>query len=191
MPRPLLRTRYRRLVLVGAGVVAFGGAVAAAASGGGPDPVAVELAAHGADDASSSSAHGASSPVTVDDSPSSTPATTDDSSSSSTPGSAGSVPVTVDDDETSTSTPTSAPEPAIAPFTKTYALAGGTVVVSSNNGRTLVLASVTTRAGFDVDVKHGGGDRVEVRFESDDHESRLRVEIENGRLDEEIEERVD
>jgi hypothetical protein len=50
------------------------------------------------------------------------------------------------------------------------------------------LVSATPRAGFSVDAEHTGPTEVEVKFESDDHKSKLEARIENGELKVETEE---
>lgn len=58
--------------------------------------------------------------------------------------------------------------------TRTFTLRGGSAAVSCT-GQRAVLKYASPNAGYIVDAGRSG-DEVEVRFRSDDHESRLRVE---------------
>lgn len=62
------------------------------------------------------------------------------------------------------------PQPAAV--TEAYELVGGAVTVRYRDGST-TLISATPNSGFDVDVNDGGPEKVDVRFRSDEHESRL------------------
>jgi hypothetical protein len=77
---------------------------------------------------------------------------------------------------------TSAPPPdPTAPrrtVSKTFILRGGTAAVSCT-GEEAVLDYASPNSGFEVD-DGGAGDEVAVRFRSEDHESRLRVECVGG-----------
>jgi hypothetical protein len=191
-----------RLALASAGALALGGFAAASAlsDDSQPDAVAVDLA--GSSDSTSGTGGSSSSeptvvrvPITTEDStPDSTPGTArDDDTSTSTP-----VTAPDDDDTTSTSTPVTAPDGddddddggTVAPFTKTYTLVGGTAVISFD-GSTLRIVSATPNAGFHTEVEDEGGREVNVRFEGNGHESRLKVQLEDGRVDERTEERPD
>ena len=68
--------------------------------------------------------------------------------------------------------------PAPTPEDRTYQLVGGTVGVRFENG-TARLLWATPKPGFRVE-SGGSSDRVDVRFRSDDHESRLRAFWDNG-----------
>jgi hypothetical protein len=61
------------------------------------------------------------------------------------------------------------------------------VVLAFGNGQ-VNLVSATPRPGFSVDAEHTGPDEVEVKFESNDHKSKLEAEIKNGELQVETEE---
>ena len=50
------------------------------------------------------------------------------------------------------------------------------------------MVSATPRPGFSVDAEHTGPVEVEVKFESNDHKSKLEAYIENGELRVETEE---
>ena len=63
----------------------------------------------------------------------------------------------------------------------THDLIGGTVVLAFGNGE-VSLVSATPRPGFSVDPEHTGPKEVEVKFESNDHKSKLEADIENGEL---------
>lgn len=62
--------------------------------------------------------------------------------------------------------------PTARAVTEAYTLTGGVVTVRYRGGRT-TLVGATPNSGFEVDVHDSGPDEVEVRFRSDDHESRL------------------
>ena len=73
-------------------------------------------------------------------------------------------------------------EPAAPVRTESYRVTGGTVTVRYSGGQTrLVQASPAT--GFTAEVNSSGPSTVDVRFRSDDHESRVRAEWRNGRPD--------
>lgn len=65
------------------------------------------------------------------------------------------------------------------PATQTLELVGGTVAVR-DDGTAVRLVFATPRPGFAVDVRDRGPDRIDVRFSSEAHESRLRVEPGQG-----------
>jgi hypothetical protein len=77
---------------------------------------------------------------------------------------------------------------APAPEDRTYQLVGGTVGVHFENGGARLLWA-TPKPGFRVDSS-GSSDQVDVRFRSDDHESRLNAFWDNGPRSE-VEERDD
>lgn len=58
----------------------------------------------------------------------------------------------------------------------TYTSVGGSVTVRLQNGA-LSLVSATPAAGFTIDSSTSRADRVEVRFRSNDHDSRIRVDL--------------
>jgi hypothetical protein len=76
-------------------------------------------------------------------------------------------------------------EPAL---TESYNLTGGTVTVRYRGGATS-LVEATPNTGYDVDVHDGGPGKVDVRFRSDSHESRLVARWEDGSPDAQREER--
>ena len=128
-----------------------------------------------------------STPTSIDDdtTPDSTPDTTEDGS---TPDS---TPDTTEDSSTPASTPDSIDDddqvPPIAPFSKTYTTNGGSVTVTFD-GSTLSLSGVTPAPGFVIERQEARGDRVRVRFESDDNRSEIEVGFHDGELREEVEE---
>jgi hypothetical protein len=69
----------------------------------------------------------------------------------------------------------------------THDLIGGTVVLAVGSGE-VNLVSATPRPGFSVDAEHTGPIEVEVKFQSNDHKSKLEAEVENGELKVETEE---
>lgn len=83
--------------------------------------------------------------------------------------------------------PTADPQPQAA-GTVGYDLVGGAVTVRYR-GATTELVQATPRSGFVVDVREGGPDKVEVRFSSDRHESRLLARVSDGRPDADRDER--
>jgi hypothetical protein len=72
--------------------------------------------------------------------------------------------------------------------TEAYELAGGVVTVRYVDG-TARLVSAAPTSGFDVDVNDGGPDKVDVRFRSDAHESRLVARWRGGAPDAQRDER--
>ena len=74
-----------------------------------------------------------------------------------------------------------APDPAPPPprtVSRTFTARGGTAAVSCT-GEQAVLEYASPNSGFEVD-EGGSGDEVQVRFRSEEHESRLRVECVGG-----------
>ena len=61
------------------------------------------------------------------------------------------------------------------------------MVLAFGNGE-VNLVSATPRPGFGVDPEHTGPTEVEVKFESNDHKSKLEAHVENGELKVETEE---
>ncbi len=120
--------------------------------------------------------------------------TTDDVSDDSSSGNSvpethrgGSTPVTTahgNGGDTTSSKPTSTTD---APVTTVFSGEGGSITVRLEDGA-LSLISYSANAGYDVEIEHSGGDRVEVRFESDDHRTRIRIDLEDGAMDPSIEE---
>ena len=76
----------------------------------------------------------------------------------------------------STSTTTT---PAVT-ATSTYTAEGGTITVRFSCGTTVELVSASPNAGFQMDIKNEGPEEVDVEFESDDHESRIRARCADG-----------
>lgn len=92
---------------------------------------------------------------------------------------------------TSTTTPTSSttvPDTSVPDRTEVANSTGGTVTVTIS-GNTVMLVSAVPSPGYAVDVRDHGGDKVEVRFENDDRESRIKLEMHHGTLRREIEDR--
>jgi hypothetical protein len=77
--------------------------------------------------------------------------------------------------------PTTGPSEDAAPpaVTQTYGLVGGSVTVRFT-GPATELVSHTVAPGFTAEVRAAGPERVEVRWESEDHESRIAVDQEGG-----------
>ena len=73
-----------------------------------------------------------------------------------------------------TTTPTT--NPPAPPITNTYSGVGGSITVRLQNG-SLTLVSYNAASGFVADVRKASGSRVEVRFESNDQRTEIRVDI--------------
>lgn len=84
--------------------------------------------------------------------------------------------------------PEDAGEPAAAERTEGYELTGGVVTVRYRSGTTR-LVQATPNSGFIMEVHDRGPGKVDVRFRSDDHESRLVAEWRDGSPDVDREER--
>ncbi len=87
----------------------------------------------------------------------------------------GSVTSTSNGGTTST-TEDPTPEPTA---TATYNLVGGWVTIAYGPG-VVELVGAAPNSGFSIEIKENGPDRVEVEFESDDHESRFRADETSG-----------
>ena len=87
----------------------------------------------------------------------------------------GSVTSTSNGGTTST-TEDPTPEPT---STATYNLVGGWVTIAYGPG-VVELVGAAPNSGFSIEIKENGPDRVEVEFESDDHESRFRADETSG-----------
>jgi len=103
--------------------------------------------------------------------------TTGSSSNGSSPstsdgGSTNSTTATTDAPTTSASTPT-------GPVQQQYDSVGGSIVVRLSNG-TLTLVSTSPAAGFAIDSSTATGNRVEVRFRSATHDSKIRIDLTGG-----------
>ena len=108
--------------------------------------------------------------TTVDD----TPTTTIDDTPTTT---IDDRPTTTVDDTPTTTIASSLP----APFTTSYSSAGGSIDVTWS-GTAFTLNSVSPAAGFRAEIEDQSWDRVRVDFESDDHDARIEVRINDGRL---------
>ena len=84
--------------------------------------------------------------------------------------------------------PDDEPEPQAAARTVGYELTGGSVTVRYRGTRT-ELVQATPKSGFVVDVHDSGPQKVEVRFRSDNHESRIVARVEDGEPDVDRDER--
>jgi len=76
---------------------------------------------------------------------------------------------------------------APAPVTQTFSGVGGSVTVRLQNG-SLTLVSYNATSGFSAEVNKSGGSRVEVRFESNDQRTDIRVDIVGGNMSPQIDE---
>jgi hypothetical protein len=90
---------------------------------------------------------------------------------------------------TTTTTTTAPPQTTttLALTNKTYDLIGGTVILSLG-GDEVHLVSATPRPGFTADYEHTGPVEVEIKFESNDHKSKLEAKYEDGELKVDVEE---
>jgi cytoskeletal protein RodZ len=75
--------------------------------------------------------------------------------------------------------PTAAPTSQPMTSSQTLSLVGGTVIVTCT-GSAISLDSVTPNPGFTIDKEENEDGQVEVRLQSDSHESRLQVTCQNG-----------
>ena len=112
----------------------------------------------------------------------STEDSTDDSTDDSTEDST--------EDSTDDSTEDSDDDATIPDGEQTFSGIGGSVTVMVSGGE-LSLVSFAANDGFEAEINGHGDDDVEVRFESDDHETRIRIRIHDGELREEIREEAD
>jgi hypothetical protein len=119
---------------------------------------------------SDSTASESTSPSTIDQTPAPSPSTPPPSSPPSTP------------------SPTPPPTPAAT--TRTFSGVGGSITVRLQDGQ-LSLVGTAATGGFTVQVAQGSGQRVEVLFRSDDHETRIRVDVSAGAMDPDVDENDD
>ena len=77
----------------------------------------------------------------------------------------------------------------VAPSSQTevFSGAGGSVTVRLQDG-SLTLVTWAANAGYVATIKHSGGDRVEVRFESSSQRTNIRIDLEDGDMAPAIEE---
>ncbi len=124
--------------------------------------------------------------ATIDD-------TTDDSSPPEThrdggfPGAPTSTTPGGDDgngNDPTSSSPTTTPAP---PTTSVFSGDGGSITVRLQDG-SLTLIAYTPTGGYSVMVQHSNGDRVEVRFESSTHRTRIRIDLADNSMVPQIEE---
>ena len=79
-----------------------------------------------------------------------------------------------DDDDNSTTTANGMPLPD--PFTETYVSAGGSLTVTWT-GSKFVIDSIDAAAGFTAEIDDQRWDRVRIKFEGNDDDSRIEVRI--------------
>ena len=111
-------------------------------------------------------------------------ATTTTTATSPTAGSTPATPTTDDRGGTTQPGPGSSTPPA-APSTKTYTAIGGRITVTFARGA-LTLDSYAASAGYQADVHNQDPDDVEVRFSNGNRESRIRIRVQNGAVQQEI-----
>jgi hypothetical protein len=116
--------------------------------------------------------------TTIDDRPTTTiddrPTTTIDDQPTTT---IDDGPTTTIDDGPTTTIGSSLP----APFSTSYSSAGGSINVTWS-GTAFTLNSVSPVSGFGAEIEHQSWDRVRVDFDSDDHDARIEVRINDGHL---------
>lgn len=189
------RSRWRRVLAVGAGVAMVPAlyAVSSAATGGGLSPSTVAAHSRSADDAGTEvevehgveveKPHGGAPTPSVPEAttpttPEATTPTTPTTPVVTTPEAEHPVPEPGDDhgvDDDDNGTPVT-PAPAT---TQSFSSVGGSITVSGD-GSTISLASSTPATGFTTEVHDNGPNRVEVRFSSGGTEWRIRVELVGG-----------
>ncbi|MEA2002845.1 MAG: hypothetical protein U9N84_13305 [Actinomycetota bacterium] len=92
------------------------------------------------------------------------------------------APPTTTEPPVATTTTTAPPTTTTTPVSyATYDLIGGTVILAAGDGE-VNLVSATPRSGFRVDLEHTGPEEVEIKFESNDHTSKLDAKWEDGEL---------
>lgn len=110
-------------------------------------------------------------------------------STSTVPSSSSSTTVPTPTAPTSTApTSTIAPSPSVPNRTEVVTSAGGTVTVVVS-GSSVTLVSAVPAPGFRADIRNSGGDKVDVRFEGGDRESRIELEVSNGSLRSDVDDR--
>ena len=92
-------------------------------------------------------------------------------------------PASASPSPTGTSSTTTTITAAPSSFTRTTILEGGTVTVRFTAPSTVEFVSAVPSDGFTVEVEHSGPDQVEVRFRSENHESRYRAQWSDGEPD--------
>jgi len=91
---------------------------------------------------------------------------------------------TESDDDPTSSSPTTTPAP---PTTSVFSGDGGSITVRLQDG-SLTLVSHTATDGHSVEIQHSSGERVEVRFQSETHRTRIRIDLEGSSMVPRIEE---
>jgi hypothetical protein len=163
--------------------------VAWAGGDGGSDVPAVEVTSTTGDDATSTSARSGATSVSADTS-SSTSATIDDGDgrTSTTVDDDGSTSTTLDDDG-STSTTIDDDSVGIADQVLDFEVSGAaTVTIQVAAGR-LVLLDIDLNAGWHHEIKKLEADEIEIRFEKGDSRAELKVEVDDGRIEWEVDAR--
>ncbi len=102
-----------------------------------------------------------------------------------TSGSGSTVTTTATTSSSTASSPTSSvpstTNPSVAPFTRTYDSAGGSITVDWD-GDSFTLLSVAPAAGFSSEIEDQQATRIRVRFSGDSDDSRIEVRVNNGQL---------
>jgi hypothetical protein len=177
------RARVRRRVGVAAGsaAVALAFVAVVAVGGRGSSPfVETEVPPAGPRDTLDVPTTGGRSATTSTSVPvPDTPPTTGSAPSTPAPPASAPAPTTVPSTPpTSPGASGSVPAPTFTPVTgKVVASPGGSITYDFDGAR-LTLRSVDPQPGFTPEVAHREADRIEVRFEGDDAESRIEVRVE-------------
>jgi hypothetical protein len=173
--------------------------VAWAGGDGGSDVPAVEVTSTTGDDATSTSARSGATSVsadasssasaTIDDGDGRTSTTVDDDGSTSTTSDDdGSTSTTLDDDG-ATSTTIDDDSVGIADQVLDFEVSGAaTVTIQVAAGR-LVLLGIDLNAGWHQEIKKLEADEIEIRFEKGDSRAELKVELDDGRVEWEVDAR--
>jgi hypothetical protein len=69
----------------------------------------------------------------------------------------------------------------VAPFTRTYDSAGGSITVDWD-GDSFTLLSVAPAGGFSSEIEDQQATRIRVRFRGDTGDARIEVRVNNGQL---------
>ncbi len=92
------------------------------------------------------------------------------------------------DDPTGSSPPASTP--VASPGEQTFDSVGGSARIKFQDGQ-LSVVSTSPNSGYVVEIEAGGPTEIEIRFESDSHESRIKVQVEDGQMRVRVEEEDD
>jgi hypothetical protein len=174
--------RVRAAAFSACGVLMVGGVAAAGIGGRGNGTVAP--AATSADTAADTSADTSVSPSSVVSTSAAPDTTLAGADTSVATGSSEAPTTSVDTSEPGTSLPA---DTSVLDATATFSGVGGSIVVRST-GSGVELVSSSPAAGFSADIRSAAGDKVEVRFRSDSHRTKIEVRMRNGALSPKVDE---